>query len=587
MLVCLDQRSGSGCKHVNPDGATQCRQCGRPLRYALQLLDPGARVGRYRVLDLIGYGGFGAVYQAQMEQGQSHGHIVALKETLDAQMLQSFAKEFAVLRRLRHPHLPQYYEMFEVGGNGYLVMEFIPGQSLEDIRLRQNGPLLEGQVLGYALQLCDVLAYLHGQQPPLLHRDIKPANIRFTPEGVIKLVDFGLFKAGEGTTHSSRQGRTPRYAPLEQFGAGEHTDRRSDLYSLGATLYHLLTGRAPDAATDRIAGSVDTLPRPRAVNPALSAGVDTALWRALALKKDDRFAEVRQFKQALMGATLVVATPQKPLQTTGVEHFIRAYGYWLAGALGVLLLLGGLLLAGSSGQRAETPETMATVIATHMATPTATVTPKATETSPSTPIPLTLTSTATPTLALPVAVGTAVPTPQTTINPQNAKQVTQLAHWGKGSMEQATYSPDGALLAVASSLGIYLYDAVTLEELHWIQTDVWMISIAFAPDGETLASGSQDRKVRLWRASDGTLLRTLEGHTGQVDSVAFAPDGAILASGAGDNTVRLWRVSDGTLLRTLEGHTDRVRSIAFAPDGTMIASGSEDGTIRLWGVPPE
>jgi eukaryotic-like serine/threonine-protein kinase len=547
MLVCLDQRNGSGCGHENPDGAAQCQQCGRPLRYALHLLNPGARVGRYRVLDLIGCGGFGAVYRVQV---QGHSHIVALKETLDAQMLRSFAREFAVLRRLRHPHLPQYYEMFEVGGNGYLAMEFVPGQSLEDIRRRQNGPLLEGQVLGYALQLCDVLAYLHGQQPPLLHRDIKPANIRFTPEGVIKLVDFGLFKVGEGLTQRSRLGLTPRYAPLEQYSASGQTDRRSDLYSLGATLYHLLTGREPATATDRIAVSADPLPRPRAVNPALSASVDAALWRALAIKKDDRFADAGQFKRALIGGAPVAnrllpphaSAPQRPAQTTSVERFIRrTYGYWLAGVMGVLLLLGGLLLVRSGGQRAAT-------------------------------------------IALPATMGTAVPAPRTAINPQNAAQVTQLARWGKGTVNQVVYSPDGVLLAGASSLGIYLYDAETLEEVRWIETDARVNRVAFSPDGATLASGSEDKTVRFWRVSDGALLHTLEGHTDSVNRVAFSPDGVTLASGSEDKTVRFWRVSDGALLHTLEGHTESVSSVAFSPDEVTLASGARDNTVRLWRV---
>jgi WD40 repeat protein len=155
----------------------------------------------------------------------------------------------------------------------------------------------------------------------------------------------------------------------------------------------------------------------------------------------------------------------------------------------------------------------------------------------------------------------------------------------------------------------------------------WVWSVAFSPDGQTLASGSGkhraavagcgrrapahpggaygfgvergllprwadpglgvgDHTVRLWRVSDGALLRTLEGHTGSVRSVAFSPDGQTLASGSEDHTVRLWRVADGRLLRTLEGHTNWVWSVAFSPDGTLLASGSWDGTVRLWGVRP-
>ena len=188
----------------------------------------------------------------------------------------------------------------------------------------------------------------------------------------------------------------------------------------------------------------------------------------------------------------------------------------------------------------------------------------------------------TPTSELPVPGGTSVPIRTASILPDNASRVTQRASWGKGTATGVVFSPDGKLVAFASSLGIYLYDAQDLTELRLIETGTWVDSVAFSSDSQTLASGSRDGIISLWRVSDGNLLRTLKGHMGSMVSVAFSPDGQTLASGSDDEIIRLWRISDGSLLRTLEGHLDVVYSVAFSPDGQTLASGSWDNTIRLW-----
>ena len=160
--------------------------------------------------------------------------------------------------------------------------------------------------------------------------------------------------------------------------------------------------------------------------------------------------------------------------------------------------------------------------------------------------------------------------------PEGAK-----ARLGKGSISEIAYSPDGARLAVASGIGIWIYDAATGEALDLLTRYKSHINnVSFSPDGRTLASGSW-KEISLWDVATGRHLRTLRGHTSLVDSVSFSPDGRTLASGSWDRTIRLWDVATGVRLRALRGHADVVRSVSFSPDGRTLASGGEDNTIRL------
>ena len=156
------------------------------------------------------------------------------------------------------------------------------------------------------------------------------------------------------------------------------------------------------------------------------------------------------------------------------------------------------------------------------------------------------------------------------------------ARLGKGQINELAYSPDGTRLAVASSIGIWLYDTETGGEVALLTGHTGSVrSVAFRPDGRTLASGSY-KEIHLWDAASGAHIRTLTGHTWSVLSVAFRPDGRTIASGSDDSTIRLWDAESGAHIRTLTGHTRSVSSVAFSPDGRTIASGSGDSTIRLW-----
>ena len=278
--------------------------------------------GRYRVVEMVGKGGFGAVYKARDERFPSKP-VVALKEMSDSQLspsekakaLQDFRHEADLLVQLKHPNLPHVSDVFEEGEKAYLVMEFIEGKTLSKIQEEQNTPLDERVVMGWALQLCAVLYYLHTRPQPIIFRDMKPTNVMVTADGEIKLIDFGIarvFKAAakKDTTLLGSQG----YAPLEQYGRGQ-SDARSDIYALGATLYDVLTKELPADAPSRHINPGLFVP-PRQLNPAISPAVEAILLKALAQDPQDRYQTAADMYRAV-AATGLVSTSNTLLPTSG------------------------------------------------------------------------------------------------------------------------------------------------------------------------------------------------------------------------------------------------------------------------------
>ena len=269
---------------------------------------------RYKIIELVGQGGMGAIYKA--EDLRLAGRYCAIKEVRPepaassltlAQAREQFYREASTLARLDHPNLPKVSDYFSEGDYDYLVMDFVPGRELKEIMdeaRHQDVFLDEKEVLTWADQLCQALEYLHGQDPPVLHRDIKPSNIKLTPAGAVKLVDFGLVKLlvpDDARTITILQGRgTVQYTPLEQYGGDTgHTDARSDIYSLGATLYHLLTGQPPPDAKQRFL-EPGSLPAPRSLNPDLSPQTERALLRAMEMHPDQRPGSIAEFRAELL-----------------------------------------------------------------------------------------------------------------------------------------------------------------------------------------------------------------------------------------------------------------------------------------------
>ena len=313
------------CQSENPDGAPFCGECGTRLSPGAAgpatgaLPRPTVLQDRYVLGERLGQGGMGAVYRAADRRlstvtwavkEMSQSAIGTPSERQQAR--DAFRHEAEMLAALNHPNLPRVTDHFEQDGKAYLVMEYVPGETLLSYLSRTGLPQPLDRVLDWMRQLCDVLDYLHGQSPPIIFRDLKPANIMLAPSGQIKLIDFGiarLFKPGQA--QDTRAFGTAGYSAPEQYGRGQ-TDARSDIYALGVLLHQLLTGYDPTLTPFRLppAGQVDRRV-PAAISDAIAVATDTEPSR--------RFASVRAFRQALLGAAGQVSpTPARQ------EHVVYA-----------------------------------------------------------------------------------------------------------------------------------------------------------------------------------------------------------------------------------------------------------------------
>jgi serine/threonine-protein kinase len=261
----------------------------------------------------------GAVYLA--DDNRLKGRRCAIKEqtlvdfALASSVQKQFEQEASILARLDHPGLPKVSDYFadEISGRDYLVMDYVPGPNLGQLvkKAQRSGEFLDEEtVLAWLDQLCDILSYLHSRNPMVLHRDIKPDNIKLTPENRVKLVDFGLAKPLDPTdprTITGLQGiGSLPYTPIEQYvDYMGHTDARSDLYALGATCYHLLTGQTPGSAQDYFLNP-DTFAPPQKINPYISPAVNASIMWAMKLHPNDRPASIKHWHLSLRDPTLTI-----------------------------------------------------------------------------------------------------------------------------------------------------------------------------------------------------------------------------------------------------------------------------------------
>lgn len=416
------------CSFDNPDEAQKCSNCPSPLRGLL-----GYRTtlgGRYQVISVLGCGAMGAVYLA--EDKRLVGRRCAIKENrpdpnagpeYQAHSRDQFLAEASVLGQLDHPGLPKVSDYFIEDERQYLVMDYVEGEDLESTLLRTRQPQPEDSVLYWSDQVLDALAYLHNRRPqPIIHRDIKPANIRVNLQGKAKLVDFGLVKlldSGNPKTKAELRGiGTPAYAPLEQFASSDdHTDARSDIYALGATMYHLLTNLYPPDVHQRLLNP-ELLTPPRRLNPLLTENTERVILQAMEIYPNQRFQTAEDMRLALRTPAAGTATmpAPKPAAPRKSAAPVSPWLFGLVGLLVVLLILGSVsyLLFGLEGNNEAVAQTAIVTEGEPTFTPTPLIVQSLGDAPTDTPTPVVEVPTAT---EEPTSAATDTPTSEPTTSP--------------------------------------------------------------------------------------------------------------------------------------------------------------------------
>ncbi len=551
-LVLMEKAKSAGPDHPSPEEAA--------FLTPPQEADEVGRLGRYRVLAVLGRGGMGVVFKAEDSQ---LGRAVALKVMLPAlaatpSARERFFREARAAAALKHPHVVTIYQVGEDRGAPFLAMELLEGESL-DARLEREGRLPVPDVLRIGREIAQGLAAAHAKG--VIHRDVKPGNLWLeAPHGHVKVLDFGLARALSASAQLTQSGAivgTPAYMAPEQAGS-DPVDHRCDLFGLGCILYQMCTGQlafqGEDVYATLMAVATREPPPPAELRPDLPEGLNRLILTLLSKDPAGRPASADLVAENLRAIERGDVPAIAPAEHRRPSSRRRRFGLVALAVGGLAALAVGILLH----RHGQEPPPKTGEIETE-----------------------------------PFRWEAGAPLSDAALV-QRPGAVPGLAAWTllprgpEGGIHGVAYRPDGQQLAVADAQGIVrIWDANTGQLVRVLGHPLYPAGsgIAWSPDGRYLATGP-DRTVRVWDAAAGRLLRTLPGHSAEVRSLAWSPDGRTLAStaGGGDRTIRLWDPLRGEERGFLDGHEGPVGEVSWSPDGKTLASASDDATVRLWSV---